>query len=345
MRLCAALALVLVASLVLAIKVVRRPRHHAATTAAAEGVEPAPSSPVPQRAPVRLPRSFARVIRPPLPTAAPATISGRLHVPDGADFIYVVVRPNGGTEAERSGFEHESAFQIEGLVSGRRYDVEFSGPRIRTLTLIGVVAPAADLDVALELRAVIHVAVGFPRGERCPIDALLVRTHEGRMTKEEGVISFNPDCRFELEAPPRAGQLTIVAEGDDLSLEAAIAIPQHGDPAPICLNPPCRANPLDGQARLRVVLDGVLAHSPISATIVPVDDANSRYGCGSSRFTCEIESLPPGHTFSITASGHGCHGGPVTVTTIEGENEISIPCVPDSPESEPASNPVSDVDS
>ena len=137
----------------------------------------------------------------------------------------------------------------------------------------------------------------------------------------------NDECRFEIEAPSRVGQATVVAEGGGLVLEAAVTIPEHGDPEPLCLNPPCRANPLEGQAQLRVILDGVDSHSPINATIVPVGDANTRYGCGSSLFTCDIEALPAGETFSVTASGRDCRGGPVTVTIAEGDNDVSIPCV------------------
>ena len=32
----------------------------------------------------------------------------------------------------RSASTGEDSFRIEGLVTGRRYDVEFSGPRVRT---------------------------------------------------------------------------------------------------------------------------------------------------------------------------------------------------------------------
>ena len=243
----------LVASVVLAVEVIRRPRHRATVTAAADIAEPAPARPASPPAPFRPPPPPpARRVR--LPVPSPARIAGRLHVPAGADIVHVIVTPNGGTGPEASGFDDQGTFRIDGLVSGRRYDVEFSGPNVRTLRMIGVVAPAADLDVALEARAVVHVAIGFPRGERCPVDTLQVRAREGELTAEDGIIVFTPDCRFEF-APPRGGQLTVSAEGGGLTLEAAITIPEHGDPEPICLNPPCRANPMEGQARLRVMLE------------------------------------------------------------------------------------------
>ena len=154
-----------------------------------------------------------------------------------------------------------------------------------------------------------------------------------------------------LEAPARPGQAILVAEGGGLVMEATVTIPKHGDPEPICLNAPCRADPLEGQTRLRVILDGVDSNSPIHATVEPVGDANTRYGCGSSLFTCDIEALPAGQTFSVTASGRYCRGGPVTVTIAEGENDVSIPCVPGPapvatvPDPAEAAGPLDDLDS
>jgi hypothetical protein len=345
MRLCAALALVLVALVVLTVKAAWRPRHRAPTTPAADVAEPIAPPPrhVPARAAFRVPRRApAPVPQAPLP---PAAIGGRVHLPVGEGLVSVIVRPSGGDDAGAIGFASEEAFRIEGLLTGRRYDVEFSGSHVRTLKLSGVVAPAADLDVALELPAIIHVAVGFPRGERCPIDTIRVSRREDRAEEQEETFVaeiHNPDCRFALEAPARAGQATVVAEGGGLVMESTVTIPEHGDPEPICLNPPCRANPLEGQARLRLMLLGPDSSSPISATILPVGDANSRYGCGSSIFTCSIESLPAGETFSVTASGRDCHGGPVTVTVVEGDNDVAIPCIRDPPSSETASVPDGD---
>jgi hypothetical protein len=346
MRLCAALALVLVGLVVLTVKAASRPRHRAPTTPADDVAEPLapPARPVPARPVFRVPRRAPA----PVPQAPPpAAIGGHVHLRVGEGLVYVIVRPSDGDDAAVFGFASEEVFRIEGLLTGRRYDVEFSGSHVRTLKLIGVVAPAVDLDVALEPPAVIHVAVGFPRGGRCPIDTVRTLKREGRAEKqEEETVVLDPnndECRFEIEAPSRVGQATVVAEGGGLVLEASVTIPEHGDPEPLCLNPPCRADPLEGQAQLRVILAGVDSHSPINATIVPVGDANTRYGCGSSLFTCEIEALPAGQTFTVTASGRDCRGGPVTVTIAEGDNDVSIPCVRAQPPSEPAAGPLDDL--
>jgi len=344
MRLCGALALVLVASLVLAFEVMRRPRHRAPARAMAEIAEPAP----PQ---VRAPRPSLPAYRPPpariaLPPPPPAKIAGHVRLPDDVDEdIEVVARPNGAEQWETTGAAHENAFRIEGLLAGRRYDIEFRGSDVRTLRLTGVVAPADDLDVTLEPRAVLHVAVGFPRGERCPIDSVAVREHGAGDTGEQGLLIGNsPDCRFDIDAPAHAGLATIVAEGGGLVLEATVNVPAHGDPEPICLNPPCRENPLEGQAHLRVMLNGVPSSSSIEADIIPVSDADTSYACASSLFTCDIEALPIGQTFAVTASGRDCRGGPVTVTIVEGENDVRIPCVRAQPTDEPTGEPADDAD-
>jgi hypothetical protein len=136
-----------------------------------------------------------------------------------------------------------------------------------------------------------------------------------------------PDCRFEFRAPVSSGHITIAVEEDIAHLEADVVIPEHGDPEPICLNPPCRANPLEGRANLHVILGGAGAGSPIDATVIPVGDDTARYGCVSTIETCYIEALPPGQAFSVTASGRDCSGGPVTATLVEGDNLVSVPCI------------------
>lgn len=351
MRLCAALSVVLVASLVLAFEVMRRPKHHAPQTIMSEGVE-APRS-APPRAPFRSPptrprqpaREPVRGFSPPAPEPErTATIAGRLRVVDGGR-IYVVVTASDNPEAAAMGFAGEDAFSVQGLMPGRRYDIQFSSDRIRTLRLTGIEAPATDLDITLEARAVIHVAVGFPRGETCPIETLTIhRRHNGADDPEDVDVADRSDCRFQLHGPEGAGPVTIEAAGSGERFTATVDVPAHGDPEPICLNPPCRANPLEGQAQLRVVLDGVDARSSIHATIVAIGDKSTAYGCVSSRFTCSIAALPAGLTYTLTASGRDCHGGPVTVTTIEGENQVSVPCRRDPPEIEAASDSNDDND-
>ena len=240
----------------------------------------------------------------------------------------VVARPTGSERPDKDGEVTQSAFQIGGLVPGRRYDVEFTGSALRALKLVGVTAPTETLDVTLEPRAVVRVAVGFPVGEPCPIDSVQVSAGSG-----DGAGSFvhtgggSFDCRFELAAPVDAGEILVVAQGKGWLLQSNVIIPEHGDPEPICLNPPCRANPLEGTARLLLTLEGADASSSISASVVPVNDSDGRsHGCGGSSGRCDIEGLRPGETFTISAAAHNCHVDPLTVTVVAGDNHVRLPC-------------------
>jgi hypothetical protein len=326
MRLCAALAVVLVALLVVTFKVVRRHPHHVAPVeAAVVEVAPAPA-PVPRPAP------RAVVQRPPprMPAAPapPAKIAGRLRPPDDVhpENIEVVAWPSGDHRRGEKGTADADGFRIEGLVTGQRYDVEFRGDEVRTLKLIGIVAPAEDLDVGLEERATIHIAVGYPRGAGCPIDSVFAHVGGGEDGEGVGVLTFNSDCRFELDAPVSAGPVTIVAEGDSVRFETTLLVPDHGDPEPICLNPPCRADPADGLARLRFILDGAAPDWGIVADARPtIPGAGTRYGCRSSIPTCEIEGVLPGD-LSITVAGPGCGAEAMTISVVAGDNDISVPC-------------------
>jgi len=326
MRLCAALALVLVALITATVKVTTRPRRHAPPPP--EVAEPAPLPPAQHTREDPLPpplRAVPRMARPPLPTAK---IAGTLHRPDDVDETPVIrVRPTGSARWDTRGDATDSTFVVGDLVAGQRYDVDFGGARLRTVKLIGIVAPAADLDVRMEARAVVSVAVGFPRGERCPVNRIMAR-RDGADEWTGDLVPDRRDCRFEFRAPVSSGHITIAVEEDIAHLEADIVIPEHGDPDPVCLNPPCRANPLEGQANLHVVLAGAGAGSPIHAVIVPVGDETLRFECESSIETCYVDALPPGQTFSIAASGRDCGGGPVTATLVEGDNLVSIPCIP-----------------
>ena len=151
---------------------------------------------------------------------------------------------------------------MTGLVPGRRYDLAFSGPRLRTATLRGLVAPAEGQEVVVDPLAVVRGAIGFPRGDRCPIDEVKLDSASARKGDDKGAddddVTVSPaaDCRFELTVPENVSQATVVASGAGWFLEERMRIPARGNPEPLCLNPPCREDPTEGLARLRVSLEG-----------------------------------------------------------------------------------------
>ena len=261
-----------------------------------------------------------------IPLIPAASIVGQLHVPGNRE-VSVVARPMGSERPDKDGDALQSSFQIDGLIPGRRYDVEFTGSEIRTLKLVGVTAPTETLDVTLEPRAIVRVAVGFPAGETCPIDSVKVSAGSEAIEQERGLIAKVHDCRFELPAPIDAGQITVVAQGKGWLLQANATIPEHGDPEPVCLNPPCRANPLEGTANLRMTLEGGEMNSALSAMVVPVNDTDgSSHFCNSASARCDIEGLRAGETFTISPSPNNCRADPLTVTVVAGDNHVRIPC-------------------
>jgi len=395
MRLCAALALVLVTLVVVTVRVTRRRPAHAATPIATERAAPEPRASAPResaapsaREPAGIASLRGRVLLPPggetmtdleviaddgarrfvalirdrdryeihLPSGrytlvasmgrlvgvapdilAPAdatrdvdirlgvgvTIRGKLTAPDGT--IVNAVRSG---RYEDAGVPHvaNGAFSIAGLIPGQRYDLTFSGLTVRTSTLKGVIAPAEELDVQLQARARIRGAIGFPRGTRCPIRVVHLSSYSDDSDDgdDEGHFQVGADCTFVLSVPDDAADATVIAVGEGWYLEQRVAIPPKGDPEFLCLNPPCRSDPVEGLARLRVTLDG-----PEGSSInveASDDDGDAFHSCSSTGSQCDINGLTAGATLSINALGKDCRSSAMTVTVAAGDNHVRIPC-------------------
>jgi hypothetical protein len=265
-----------------------------------------------------------------------ATIRGRISAPEGADVDLDVTRAGGRKEAGVATVE-DGAFVVAGLIPGRRYDLRFHGATARTLNVTGVEAPADRVDVALDPRANVRGSIGFPPGTDCPISRVHLQSgqhlddddDDDHERDDDTSADVGSDCAFALSVPDQAPVVTIVATGEGWHLEEQVAIPAHGDPEPICLNPPCRNDPQDGRARLRVTLDNVSA-GPINATAAPSDESSETGGgyhaCGSSTESCDITELTPGETLSVSASGADCLAEAVMVTVVAGDNYLRLPC-------------------
>ena len=271
--------------------------------------------------------------------AVGATIRGRITAPDDANVGVDVTRAGGGDEAGVATVK-DGTFVVVGLIPGRRYDLRFHGETVRKLNVAGVEAPSDRVNVALEPRANVRGAIGYPSGARCPISGVRLQVagqsvhhDDDDGNNDDTSADVGRDCAFDLSVPEQAAVVTVVATGDGWHLEEEVAIPAHGDPEPICLNPPCLNNPQEdpqeGRARLRVTLDGVSA-GPINATAAPSDESSATgggyHGCGSSAQSCDIADLTPGETLSVRASGGDCLADAVIVTVVAGDNYVRIPC-------------------
>lgn len=259
-------------------------------------------------------------------TSKTAVIRGHVRGPDGTR-INVRASPAGTRERGRWIRVENGAFEIPGLVSGRAYDLTFTGLNLRQATLRSVTAPADDVEARLDRLPILRGAIGFPLGGACAYDQVTLRT--GTSEPEDVVaIGLDATCRFELTVPDGPAQMVVVATGDGPRLEVPLAMPAAGDPAPICLDPPCQADPLAGTARLRISFaDG--QDTDLSANVASAGgDGSKSYGCVASDDACELTALPVNRLFNLTAESADCARTDRTIVLHAGDNDLSLPCEP-----------------
>lgn len=257
------------------------------------------------------------------------TITGDVRVRGAPEdeSLFVLAFRAGGKIEQGDGSVENGRFAVEGLRSGATYDLVFGGNRVRTVTLHNVTAPAQGLEVDLAPLPVLRGAIGFARGTACPFDKVTIEK-PGAVSKDDSddraAIDLEADCRFELPIPEDASTINVVARGAGWYAEAPVVVPSIGDPDPICLNPPCRADPLEGSADLFVSLDLPLeraanAHIHVMARGERCDNAGT---------TCEIHGLPTGVSVTITAvANEGECVATRTAALSAGVNSITIPCI------------------
>jgi hypothetical protein len=189
-----------------------------------------------------------------------AAIRGHIRGPDGVE-ISVRVSLAGRDSWQQTVDTEDGDFALEALVPGRSYDLSFAGKNLRTTTLRSVTAPAKGVAAVIEALPILYGAVGFPFGECCPIDRVALRPlgapapdDDDDDDSDDG--NVDSACQFQLPVPDGASQVLLVATGSGWNLEEPVSIPPLGDPEPVCLNPPCRANPRGGQANIRISLEG-----------------------------------------------------------------------------------------
>jgi hypothetical protein len=178
-----------------------------------------------------------------------ASIRGHVRGPDG---VAITARLSlAGRESWQQTVDSEDGdFAFDALIPGRRYDLSFAGDDLRTTTLRSVTAPAEGVAALIDALPVLRGAIGFPLGERCPIDRVALRALDAptaTATDDADSDSDNVDsaCQFQLLVPDGASQLLLVATGSGWNLEEPVSIPPLGDPEPVCLNPPCPAISLE----------------------------------------------------------------------------------------------------
>ena len=284
-------------------------------------------------------------------TLEPAvTVTGQIRgaVPDDvSSMVLYALRPGTTFVQGRGAMDGDgdgNSFTFSGLRDGHSYDLVFSGEGIRTTTIRGVSAPLEGLQVTLARLPVLRGAVGFARGTLCPLTRVRVavtapddRPDRARPRLEnddddggdgdgdgDGNASadLEGDCRFELTLPADQPEVTVIATGPGWDVEERIAVPPEGDPPPICLNPPCRTDPLEGLANLMVRVEAPVNAAPNQTMTATVGEQ----GCGSSEGSCRVTGLPVGEPIEVAARGQGCIPEARTLTLGAGENAASFSC-------------------
>lgn len=274
-----------------------------------------------------------------LELALGATIGGRVRgATDG--LAWVSVRPAGAPAPTppiaQVSIDDDERFVVRGLNPEQRYDLTVSGQEIRSVNLPGVMAPAAELDVTVERRAILRGAIGVPAGEPCPIEEVFLRTAERDATTasaSEIDVAAEPEsgdvpdgaCVFELRVPDGVSHATVIATGSGWQLEEAVEIPASGDPAPVCLNPPC-GNPGDLAADVVVEISGA---GEVRGLVVCLTETEPRLGetClrqGTGPYV--FKRRPLGSTMIVRAEGRTCVSDQRTITVQRGDNRIGIAC-------------------
>jgi hypothetical protein len=243
----------------------------------------------------------------------------------------------GGSAAAGTGDTGDGTFEIVGLVPGRKYDLTFSGPKVRKATLREIAAPTEGMEIVIDPLAVVRGAVGFARGESCPIREVGLKLAGAPPRRAEGdgdddssddeADQMGADCRFELTVPEDVPEATVVATGPGWLLEETVDIPASGDPEFVCLNPPCRENPTEGLARLRISFEGATAESMITAEATSSDEIRTSYhSCSGQQGSCTLDELPVGETFEVEGYGDDCRAEPREVVVVSGDNFVRLPC-------------------
>jgi hypothetical protein len=262
---------------------------------------------------------------------AGATIAGRLELPAGKKDVDIkVLRAGTSVPAGEAGVEGDR-FEITGLVAGRRYDLEFQGAGLRTARLAAMAAPTAELLVRLAARGRLRGAIGFEPGTACPFDSLTIITSDHRENsgpdgdEPEGV-HVDRNCQFEVEVPD-TGELELRGDASGWHLEARVPLSGDADPAPVCLNPPCRDLPRIEAATLEVSMTGAGDEGGVDASIQSATDHRHNRGCMTSHGgACDFADLEAGDTWEVRISRAGCREVTQTVRLHGGVNSVSATC-------------------
>jgi hypothetical protein len=246
-----------------------------------------------------------------------AAIEGTVNLPTGIVATIEVAATRAGTPIS-AGEKVESEnghFALGGLVKGGVYDVTITGHGVRTTVLRGIAAPGT-VQVELPAPAVLRGAIGFAAGTDCPIETVTLETANGAREAE-----IDRNCQFLFDELEPGSEVELRASGGGWHLETRLRLPEHGDPEPVCLNPPCQEPPPDVPVMLRVILTG----APEPGFNVSVSQGDDERSCGTSGAYCPIEGLAVGPS-RVTVTASDCARMQRDVPLAAGVNVAAFTC-------------------
>ena len=240
----AASALLLVGVMAFGATVVSRHRDARARRPPPPEDEPPPRfAPRAVFAPPEAPPAARAPEAPPVPAALRLRVTGPHGLVLSSPSATVTRHVDDGDEV----FDLDADEDVPGVLSATelapgRYDVVVSAPGMRDVSLAGVPTGEEIVDVSLARAPILLGALGAAAG--CAGAAVSVVGAAG--SEDESAVDAQvdvDDCTFVVEDLPDKGPLTLEARRGAEVARALVTLPVSGDPAPVCLWPPCAAAP------------------------------------------------------------------------------------------------------
>ena len=261
-----------------------------------------------------------------------ATIAGTVATPSGSKRRVEMRIVRAGTHvdpAEIAANEH-GEFEAGGLVPGWDYDLRFSSPGLRSVTLQRVRAPAQAIAVKLEVAARLRGGFGVSVGERCPMESASVEVRNNHVLPSDidgSSVAFDGNCRFEIDDLPEVPRVRVLASGRGWHFEADVELPAHGDPPFLCFHPPCRDPDQELKAELEISVRGT-APGAYVAVLSLGEHGTQRQGCPENPPGCLLENLPVTAAAQVRIFRRDCIAKPARVVLNPGRNYLGIDCEP-----------------
>jgi hypothetical protein len=258
-----------------------------------------------------------------------ATIAGTVTTPGSQRRVEVrILRASTHIDAAETSSHERGEFEAPGLVPGWDYDLRFSSPGLRSVTLERVRAPAQGIAVKLEAAPTLRGGFGVADGERCPLESAHLEgpgNQAPEADSDSGYVAFDEDCRFEIDDLPEVPRVRVLVSGGGWHFEADVELPAHGDPPFLCLHPPCLDPGQKPKASLELSLRGPTPGS--FAVILDMGERGmQRQGCPESPPGCVLENLPVTPQAEVRISRRDCVAKPTRVVLNPGRNYLVVDC-------------------